>query len=184
MNRGLHALAVLAFLASCAAPPKAPAPGASSPASKQQRFVYELANPRARISIPDLPAIELGPHPMSAGRPHLRALGSSGEYTVSVITPTADAGMTPVQCASSTATSIMRRYNLSDTSVFRGRANDRTFVLIYGLPQPGFVQLHAHILSAAGGTHCVEVHVSKVSTDPADAGTWMRSFGSSDVEGL
>ncbi|HRE16134.1 MAG TPA: hypothetical protein PLW86_03580 [Rhodocyclaceae bacterium] len=146
-------------------------------------FVWEVTAPNFKISLPNLPAMKLETHPLNAAQPHLRLLGSEGPYTISVLTPTADAGMTAQDCANSTIRSLPRRPGVPalDT-IFKGRINDKTFVAIYASSLDKFVQLHAHIMSAASGTHCIEVHASKISTSKDDVEPWFTGFTKSNIE--
>jgi hypothetical protein len=125
----------------------------------------------------------MGPHPLQATHPHLRFYGSEGPYTLSILTPTADRGMTALECASSTIRSLGSRPNVPRAEdVYRARIDDNTFVAIYAARMPGFLQLHAHFVSAAGGTHCVEVHASKVVTSKDDIAPWFKGFGKAKIE--
>ena len=65
----------------------------------------------------------------------------------------------------------------------KARLNDRTFVAIYAAPLVVGVQLHAHLLSAAGGgTHCVEVHATRVSIDEDDLASWITNLQKASIE--
>src|SRR4030095_10243744 len=63
--------------------------------------VFEMVEPKFSVTIPHIPAIKMTVHPGHASKPHLRYLGSQGAYTVSILTPTADPGMTARDCAQS-----------------------------------------------------------------------------------
>jgi hypothetical protein len=144
-------------------------------------FAFEVTDPTIRITIPDIPQIKMGVHPQHAEQPHLRFFGSEGAITVSILTPTADQGMTAIECAQSTAREIIDQNRLDPSNVFRGRVNDHTFAVLYAKLADGFVHLHAHFLSAAYGTHCVHVHVSKVSKSKDDLGPWFKGFTRVDI---
>ncbi|TWO72363.1 hypothetical protein FN976_06580 [Caenimonas sedimenti] len=64
----------------------------------------------------------------------------------------------------------------------KGRIDANTFIALDASPLPGAVQMHAHLFSAAGGTHCVEVHATKVATSEADAESWFRGFAGARIE--
>src|SRR5688572_21033186 len=92
-------------------------------------FVFEVSSPNFKVTLPNIPPMKLEPHPMQASRSHLRLLGSEGPYTVSVMTPTADRGMTALECASSTLGTLSQRPGVPpQQQVFRARINDTTFV--------------------------------------------------------
>ena len=147
-----------------------------------QGFAFEVDKPPFRVSIPDLPAMKMGPHPGAATHPHLRYLGSEGDYTISIITPTADPGMSAQDCATFSVRTLGERPSVPK-EVFRARLNPTTYVAMYPARMEGFVQLHAHFLSAAGGSHCVEVHASKVVRSEEDIRRWFKeSFRNARIE--
>jgi hypothetical protein len=42
--------------------------------------------------------------------------------------------------------------------------------------------LHAHFLSAAAdGSHCIDVHASKVAASKDDVEEWFKGFGSANI---
>lgn len=154
----------------------------SSPA-RADDFVFEMASPGFKVTLPSIPRMKMETHPLHASQPHLRYLGAEGPYTVSVITPTAAAGMTALECASSTVRSMAARPGFPPPEqVLKTRLDDHTFAAMYATPLGGAVQLHAHFLSAAGGTHCVEVHASKVSTSVEDVDPWFKGFDAARIE--
>ena len=145
-------------------------------------FSFHVAEPSFTVTLPGIPQMNMAPHPLNASKPHLRYLGSEGAYTVSILTPTADAGMTALQCASSMIRSLASRPGVPPAGqVHRGKVNDHTFAAIYASPGAGFVQLHAHVLSAVGGTHCVEVHASKIAHSKDEVDPWFTGFAKADI---
>ncbi|MSQ49551.1 MAG: hypothetical protein EXR30_04085 [Betaproteobacteria bacterium] len=146
-------------------------------------FVFEVAVPKFKIRIPGIPQIRMELHPLNASQPHLRFLGSAEPYTVAVFTPVAAAGMTPLECASAITRVMAARPDMPPASeVFKTRLNDATFVAIYAAPLGGAVQLHAHLLSAAGGTHCIEVHATKVALLEDDLASWVNELEKASIE--
>jgi hypothetical protein len=145
-------------------------------------FVFTVTGPDFKVTLPAIPRMKLDVHPMHAAHPHLRYLGSDGAYTVSVMTPTAQKGMNPLECASATLGTIVKRAGApAREEMYRAKLNERTYVAIYATPLPTALQLSAHLMSAAGGTHCVEVHVTKVSTSQEDIDTWVKGFDKADI---
>jgi hypothetical protein len=146
-------------------------------------FVFQVDSPKFKITMPSIPSMRMDAHPMHKSQPHLRFLGSNGPYTVSVITPSAAAGMTALECAGATLRSLKTRPGVPPASqIYRARINDSTFVAIYTSPLGGAVQLNAHLLSAAGGTHCIEVYASKISTSEDDPAPWFEGFTNANIE--
>jgi hypothetical protein len=164
-------------LAACAA-----AVTLASPAAGAQAFTFEATAPDFAVTIPGVPPISMEPHPMQGAHPHLRYMGAKGPYTVSIITPSAERGMSALQCAGATVRSLAARPNVPPSDQFyKARLDDNTFVAIYAAQMPGFLQLHAHLLSAAGGAHCVEVHVSKIATSTDEVAPWFGGFGEARI---
>jgi len=150
---------------------------------RAEGFSFEVAAPKFRVSIPGIPQMKMSPHPDSASRPHLRYLGSEQPYTIAISTPAAAAGMTPLECAGAITRSLAdRRSTPPPSQVFKGRLNERTFVAIYAAPVGVATQLHAHLLSAAGGTHCIEVHATKVSIEDDDLAAWITDLEKAGIE--
>ena len=176
MRNYLILLAVFTSLAS--ASEENAAAGAANP----ETFFYELSEPAVSVTLPNLPPIEMQRHPLNAEQPHLRVAGEHERISVAIITPRAEPGMTPIGCASAVADEILAQHGLQPDMAFKGRADENTFLLIYGLPGEDFVLLNAHVLSAAQDDYCVEVHVSKISSSDADVAPWFNGFGESRIE--
>lgn len=150
---------------------------------RAEGFVFEIAAPKVTVSIPGIPGMRMDVHPNNATQPHLRFLGSEEPYTVAVFTPAAAAGMTPLECASAITRSLAGRTGVPPPAqIMKARLNDRTFVVIYAAPLSVGVQLHAHLLSAAGGTHCIEVHVTRVSIQEEDLAEWITDLEKASIE--
>lgn len=148
-----------------------------------EEFAFQVKEPNFSVKIPSIPQMKMDIHPMHAAKAHLRHLGSEGPFSVSIMTPTADPGMTAIDCASSTVKSLGARPGVpAPSQVYKARINDRTFVAIYASPNDGFMQLHAHLMSAASDGHCIEVHASKVATSKDDIEPWFKGFNGADIE--
>jgi hypothetical protein len=153
-----------------------------APLCVADELVIEVTSPDVTITVPNVPTMKMERHPLNAAQPHLRLLGSEGPYTVSVLMPTADAGMSALECASSRIGSLSKRPGVpAQAQIYKARINERTFIAIYAAPLGGAVHLHAHLMSAAAGTHCVEVHVSKVSTSPDDLKPWFKDWDKANI---
>jgi len=146
-------------------------------------FAFDVASPKFRVTIPGIPQMKMALHPRNATQPHLRYLGSEGPYTVAIFTPAAAAGMTPLECAGATVRTLAARPGVPPPAqVYKARLNDKTFVAIYAAQQVMGVQLHAHLLSAAGGTHCIEVHATWASLADDDLATWIEVLDKARIE--
>jgi hypothetical protein len=154
-----------------------------APHAGAEDFAFAVTAPKFRITIPGLPPITMNPHPMRATHPHLRFLGAEGAYSVSVITASAAPGMSALECASAILRTLDSRPNVPPAKdLYRARLDDNTYVVLYAAHLPGFLQLNAHFLSAAAGTHCIEVHVSKIASSPEDIDPWFKSFDKAKIE--
>lgn len=154
----------------------------ASAGARAEDFVFEVAAPKFKVTLPDVLRMKLEVHPLYASKPHLRLLGTEGPYTVSVMTPTAEAGMSALECAGATLRSIAQRPGVPPREqIYRVRLNERTFAAIYSSPLPSAMQLNAHLMSAAGGTHCIEVHASRISTSSDDVDGWFKAFDKADI---
>jgi hypothetical protein len=147
-----------------------------------EHFVFEMNDPRVRIVIPDVPPMTMAAHPLGAAQANARYMGTGDPaYTISVLTPTADAGMSPLDCARSLTGSLARRWGLKRDDVVMRQTNDRTIVLLFPVPVGPMVQLKAYLLSGEGG-HCVEVHLSKLTKSKDDLAPWLNGFENARIE--
>lgn len=155
----------------------------ATPGLATAQLSFDVRDPAFHVVLPSVPAMPMEAHPLSKTSPHLRLMGSQGPFTVSVLTPTADTGMTPADCASSTVGALPRRPGVpSQDSIYKERLDGNTYLAIYITPLKGSVQMHAHVMSAAGGSHCVEVHASRVSTSKDDLEPWLKGFREARIE--
>jgi hypothetical protein len=138
-------------------------------------FTFQVDAPKFRVDLPGVPPMKMAPHPLHDKQPHLRYLGSAGPYTVSIITPAAQAGMTALECASATVRAMAARPGFPPPDqVLKTRLDENTYAAMYTSPLGGAVQLNAHLLSAGAGGYCIEVHASKMSDSPEDIGPWFK----------
>ena len=133
--------------------------------------------------MPGIPQMRMEVHPKNASQPHLRYLGSAEPYTVAIFTPAAAEGMTPLECASAVARTLAARSGTPPSSqVLKTRLGNDTFVAIYAAPLAPGVQLNAHLLSAAaGGSYCIEVHVTKASVDEEELASWFSEIEKASI---
>ena len=150
---------------------------------RAEDFALQVASPKFKVSIPGVPQLKMDVHPKHASQPHLRYLGAEGEFTVSVFTPAAAAGMTPLECAAATVRTLAGRPGVPPPAdVYKARLNGTTFIAAYTVPHAGTVQLHAHLLSAAGGTHCIEVHTMRILLVEEDIAPWLNTLQKASIE--
>lgn len=142
-----------------------------------QGMEVKLKDPAFTVSIPDLPAFELGPHPNAPRQPTAKLFGSSTDgVSLSVLAPTADRGTTPAQCASWLAGSVMSRFAPNLDSVQILKAGDNAWVVLFPVEAAPVTQLQAYVLSGNGKGHCLEVHVSRTNASDAQRQQWLSGF--------
>jgi hypothetical protein len=153
------------------------------------RFSFDMGEPRLRLVVPDIPQMEMGPHPNAPAQPHALYMGSGRQgFSISILMPTADKGMTPRDCAQSSYRSLVSRYGLDPKSVVTHQTNDSTFVMLFPFRTGQLMQFKAYVLSGHGGSHCLEVHISKTVTASskeavADGLTsWYQGFRDARIE--
>jgi hypothetical protein len=150
---------------------------------RAEGFLFAVESPDFKVTIPGIPPVRMEVHPKNASHPHLRFLGTAQPYTVAIFTPAAADGMTPLECAGAVARSLAARPGTPPPAqVLKTRLEKNTFVAIYAVTLVPGVQLNAHILSAAGGKHCIEVHVTKVSIDEEDLASWFTEIEKARIE--
>ena len=154
-----------------------------------ETFSFDMPQPRLRVVVPDIPQIKMGIHPNAALQPHARFMGTGPQgFSITILMPTADAGMSPRDCARTMHKSIMARFRVDPKSVVAQQANESTFVELFPLKIDPLVQFKAFLLSGSAGSHCVEVHISKTIV-PATAETvsaqlpnWYQGFRKAKIE--
>ena len=145
-------------------------------------LTIEMNDPKARITVPGMHGIEMNVHPMNPQQPVFRLQGGNDVSNVDVSTPSIAADVSPMACASAVASTILANSPVTREQMFLGRANERTFLIIYGQPLEEAAMLNAHIVSSDASSRCIEVHVSKVSTSDADIEPWFNGFGDANIE--
>lgn len=145
-------------------------------------LIIEMSDPNVRITIPDMPAIDMSVHPMNEHKSDFRLRGSSGTTSVSVITPKIDTAITPMACATAVANVVLAQSTITRDQLFLGRTDEQTFLIIYGLPMEKSVLLNTHIVSSAKAMQCIEAHVSRISTSDSNIEPWFNGFVESKIE--
>ena len=145
-------------------------------------LTIEMSDPKVRITIPGMPDIDMGVHPLNEYKPVYRLRGNSGTTSVSIITPKIDSAITPMACATAVAEVVLSQSTATRDQMFLGRTDENTFLIIYGLEGEQSVLLNTHIVSSDEAMQCVEAHVSKISTSDADIEPWFNGFSESKIE--
>lgn len=152
-------------------------------------FSFDMRQPPLRLVVPDIPQMKMGAHPNAPAQPHALFMGTGEKgYSISVLMPTADAGMTAKDCAVSSHRSLVSRYGLDRKSVAAHQTNESTFVMLFPVRTGPLIQFKAYLLSGYGGTHCLEVHISRTVTArsqeavSAELEAWYRGFREAKIE--
>jgi len=141
-----------------------------------------MSDPKVRITIPGMPAIDMAVHPMNEHKPYYRLRGNSGTTSVSIKTPQIDTAITPMSCATAVANVVLAQSTATREQMFLGRTDEITFLIIYGLAMEKSVLLNTHIVSSDEALQCIEAHLSKISTSDSDIEPWFNGFGESKIE--
>ena len=145
-------------------------------------LTIEMSDPKVRITIPGMPEIDMAVHPQNEHEPIFLLLGNAGTTSVSIITPKIDKPITPIACATAITNIVVAQSTASRDQLFLGRADEKTFLIIYGLPMEKSVLLNTHIISSYDAAQCIEAQVSKISISDADIEPWFNGFGESKIE--
>jgi len=129
-------------------------------------------------------------HPLAGSRPDMRYMGADQKsgYSISILTPTADKGMTPEQCALSSYGSLLKRYGLNKEFVVRRKNNPSTFVVLFPHRVGPLIQLKAYVLSGYGADHCIDIHISKNASIKSEEEfknqltAWYQAFTKASIE--
>ena len=145
-------------------------------------LTIEMSDPNVRFTIPGMPRIDMAVHPMNEHQPDFRLRGDSGTTSISIITSKIDKAITPMSCATAIANQVLAQSTVTREHLFLGRTDEKTFLIIYGLPMEKSVLLNTHIVSSDEAMQCIEAHVSRISTSDSDIEPWFNSFVESKIE--
>lgn len=85
-------------------------------------------------------------------------------------------------CAGEFLRALVKRPGIPDRdSIYRAPLDAGTFLVLYRLGDGGTRTLHAHLLAAARGTHCVEAHFERPLGPGEDEDDWRRSFAGARI---
>lgn len=150
---------------------------------RAEDFVLEVVSPKFKVTLPGIPGMRMDVHPRNDSHPHMRLIGTEHPYAIAVFTPAAAAGMTPLECASATVRAFSARPGIPPPEeIYKARLNDRTLVAIYVTRENAVAHLHAHLMSAVAGTHCIEVHVTKASLLDDEIDVWVNAFEQANID--
>jgi hypothetical protein len=145
-------------------------------AAHAEELVVRVADPGFVATVPDLPPVQLGPHPAATQNPSAKLFGAGPEgLSVSALVPKAE-GASQQQCASWLVGSTLAK-NVPDlTSVQIVPAGANAWVLIYSVKAGPIEQLKAHVFSGNNKGQCLEVHMSRVGATEQQRQAWFAGF--------
>ena len=146
-------------------------------------FEQKVASPEFTVTVPNVPSIRLQPQAASGSNVSIAMAGEDGTYAIDLQVTRSEQETTTRACASSFLRALLARPGMPDRdSIYRAALDPSTFLVLYILDVQGRSRLHAHLLSSASATHCIEVHFSRSRRDGEDEDDWRKSFAGSHIE--
>jgi len=147
-------------------------------------FELKAANPEFTVTVPNLPAIRLEKRSPSTNMDaSTEMFGEDSIYRISLVVTKAAKQTSTRECAGAFLRSLVARPGMPDRdSIYRAPLDANTFLVLYILGEPGRRQLHAHLLSSANASHCIEAHVSRELREGEDEDGWRRSFTGARIQ--
>jgi len=146
-------------------------------------FELKAQNPDFTVTVPNLPSVGLKAQATSDSNVSSAMAGADGTYKITLLVTKAEREATTRTCAGTFLRSLVARPETPDRdNIYRTALDENTFLVLYILVEQGGQQLHAHLLSSANGTHCVEMHFSRARRGGEDEDGWRQSFAGSHVQ--
>jgi len=133
--------------------------------------------------VPGVPAAQLHEKTEQSTSSARRLLtGSVSNYSIEVELLPQPIEVSPRVCAGSLLRSLVAQPGMPNRdSIYRAPLNETTFLVIYALGEGQAQKLHAHVISAAGTTHCANAHFIRRGTPGEDIDNWRTTFTSARV---
>ena len=101
-------------------------------ATVHAELAVEVDAPAVRVVVPSLPAVRMDVHPEHEKWKHLRLYGNEGPHTFTLVTPTADPGMKPQDCANFVAGDLPRRPGVPpQEGIYKTKLDSNTYMAMY-----------------------------------------------------
>jgi hypothetical protein len=140
-------------------------------------FEQAFAVPSFVVVVPRLPNIAVGAPSSSQGGNVLTAQGQDTTYVVEISATASASASSTRACVGASLRELVARPNMPDRdNIYRAPFDSNTFLVLYILELGGKRLLHAHLLSAAGGTHCIDAHFSRSLLTGEDVDAWRTIF--------
>jgi hypothetical protein len=145
-------------------------------------FEGKVTDPAFTITVPAFPEISLQKQTPAPGSSS-QLYGADGTHKVAVIVSTASKPVSARECAGTGLRSILSRPDMPNRdSIYRAPLSASTFLVLYVITEGAQSVLHAHLLAAVEGTHCVEVHFSRPQRPGEDVDDWRQTFSGARIE--
>lgn len=145
-------------------------------------FDLRLPDPRLSLSVPDVPAIPLREQPAAPADGQRLLVGSDATYSVQLALHRQPEAVSPRACAAVLLRALVAQPGMpTRENVYRAPLDADTFLVIYALGDKAQMQLHAHILSAAGAMHCADTHFARKAAPGEDIDQWRKTFSTARV---
>lgn len=145
-------------------------------------FDLRVPDPELSLTVPGVPAIAL--QEQSAGSPAGRRTlaGHDANFRVELSLSPQAGETSPRVCAGQFLRMLVAAPGMPPRdSIYRAPLDAQTFLVIYALGDERRPTLHAHIVGAAGRTHCADAHFSRAATPGEDIDVWRTTFTSARV---
>lgn len=146
-------------------------------------FEFQAANPGFTVTIPNLPSVRLEAQTPSDSNVSSAMAGVDETYRITLLVTKAEKETSTRACAGSFLRSLVARPGMPDRdNIYRTALDQNTFLVLYILAEQGGQQLHAHLLSSANATHCIEMHFSRARRGGEDEDGWRQTFAGSRIQ--
>ena len=140
-------------------------------------FEQAFEGPAFVVSVPRVPNLRIASAPRGGNSVSVHARGRDAVFAVEVTAEASPQAGSSRTCASTFLRDLVKRPNMPDRdSIYRASLDASTFLVLYIVEQRGRKVLHAHLLSAAAGTHCIEAHFSRDAVVGEDEDKWRTTF--------
>lgn len=156
---------------------------AALPLTPAVAFEQQLAEPAMVVSVPRLPQVALGQGRVSADGQARTWAGRNGALEVDIQANATPAAGSTRLCAGAFLRELVRRPGMPERdSIYRAPLDVDNFLVLYLLDDTGGRRLHAHLLAAVAGSHCVDAHFSRPLGEGEDVDEWRQRFGGAAIK--
>jgi hypothetical protein len=142
----------------------------------------DLRDPALHLSVPGVPAIAMHEQPTPGGNAKRVLVGHDDTFNVDVELSRHPNEMSPRTCAGTVLRALVSQAGMPNRdSIYRAPLDATTFLVIYVLSQGQQEKLHAHLISSAGASYCVNAHFTRLAKSGQDVDDWRTTFSSARI---